>query len=739
MSFTSGEKNLKKLSIVIITLVMVIIVTGVISIYSITNLETKARTLTLQSRIEEYKLKVDGAIGKDLEMLSSIAPFFSEQDNLKNLNFLRQFINSNNANIFVRMGYVSLDGSITKVYKGDTTYENAHIRNGEPEIIKILEQAFKGDKVVSEIFIDKRNNQKSIGLAVPVDNNGKTVGALVGTYPISVFGELLKKDSKENVDLIQKDGTFVVFSEQSLADENDGNIFLHDTYSEKEKEYIRQQMNDGKSFEVTYTVAGKNHLSRYTPVDNSDLYLIYSDTTNRNLDNIYFWVHFMQIVFGILILIIVITILYLYKEIVAKQKKFWKIAFYDSLTNAFNFFKFQEEVNKSPSNIKCVAKMNISGFRYINAEFGRRVADKLLITIVRIIKENLRENEFCGKEFADTFWIAFTDGDEEIVKKRLEKIVSVIEEECQPLLNGYKVSFFIGVAFIGDYRIDLIERARFSLRESREKNHDNITIWTENEEKHLNELLYVESQKENALRNGEFKMYLQPKKNYKTGEIDSAEVLVRWIKPNGEIILPDQFIHHFEENGFCVQLDLYMFEQACKTLRKWIDENKKEMRLSINQSKLLFFKDGYVDMLCEITDKYRINPNLLTLEILENLSMYNLDRLNHVIQNLREKGFLVSIDDFGSGYSSLNSVGSLKVNEIKLDRHFIKELDEEKNYKILIDKLVKTMKLLNISVVVEGIETVENEEFVQSIQADYGQGYYYNKPISLEVFEKQYI
>lgn len=119
--------------------------------------------------------------------------------------------------------------------------------------------------------------------------------------------------------------------------------------------------------------------------------------------------------------------------------------------------------------------------------------------------------------------------------------------------------------------------------------------------------------------------------------------------------------------------------------------------------------------------------------------MYNLDRLNHVIQNLREKGFLVSVDDFGSGYSSLNSIGSLKVNEIKLDRHFIKELDKEKNYKILIDKLVKTMKLINISVVVEGIETVENEEFVQSIQADYGQGYYYNKPISLEVFEKQYI
>lgn len=613
----------------------------------------------------------------------------------------------------------------------------------EPKVKEIVEKTFHGGFYVSQVFTETKNNQNSIGLAVPVYKDGESVGVLSGSYPTAILENLLNNSDvqdgiKENVDLIQKDGTFVVLSDQSLVEDKKENIFKYDTYSEEDKAYIINQMNEGLSFKINYSVAGNQHLSRFTPVGELDWYLIYSDTTNERLETFYSLINFVQIVLGIIIIVVVITILWFYINSQSRQKELEEIAYYDSLTNAFNIFKFQEEVRKSSNHIKGVATINVSRFRFINYEFGKEKADRLLITISQAIKKNLEENEFYAREYADSFWIAFAGGGIEEVKNRLENIVNDIDIECKPWLYGYKVKLFIGVAPVGECRIDLIERARFSLRESKKKNHDNITFWTEIEEELSDEKFYVESHKESALNNGEFKMVLQPKMNYNTGEVDSAEVLVRWMKPDGKMIYPDQFIQQFEENGFCIQLDLYMFEQACKTLRKWMDENKKVVRLSVNQSKVLFYKEDYVELLCEITEKYQINPELLTLEILENLAIYNMDRMNHVIKKLREKGFFISMDDFGSGYSSLNSLGSLKVNEIKMDRCFLKNLDEEENNKIVFTKLVKAIKLMNISVVVEGVETKENENFVQLIQADYGQGYYYSKPMFLEEFEKQY-
>lgn len=742
MNLKNKSKKTRVLSVFIILITIVILFFGILTIYLLKDLENESRLMTIDSRIEEYKLKVDGRINADIEMLSSLAVFFSNGFNLRDEEFLQQFCKSNDENIFLKMAYISNDGFVVRAYKGES-YEITDIGNIELKVRESIEQAFNGKKAVSDIFVDRKYNEESIVLSVPVYKNNEVVGVLCGGYTLDILEELINNSKlenglKENVDLIKKDGTFIVLSEQSLVTEVKKNIFEYDTYSEEQKKDILEKMDNGESFYAYYTVSEKDYLSKYIPTDNFDWYIIYSDTTNKEVGKICSLANFIQIDLIILILVVIIIIFILYRNILANQKQLEKIAYYDSMTGVFSLFKFQQDVKKCSDNIECILNMNISRFRYINAEFGRKNANKVLIIISEIIKKNLKKNEFCGRDGADSFWIAFTDRDKEKIQSRLDNIISEIEETCKSLLCGYKVRVFIGGAFTGNYRIDIMERARFSLREAQKSKNSKITFWTEAEEEISDIRLYVENHKESALINGEFKMYLQPKKNYKSGEIDSAEVLVRWIRPDGTMIFPDQFIPQFEANTFCIQLDLYMFEQACKTIRKWMDENKKVIKLSVNQSRLLFYKDDYVDLLCSIVDKYKVDPKMLTLEILENIGVDNMERMNHVIKKLQEKGFYISMDDFGSGYSSLSCLGSLKVNEIKFDRFFLKELDDDKNNRIIIDNLVKAFKKMNISVVIEGIETQENEEFIKSTEVDYGQGYYYNKPLSLEDFEKQY-
>ena len=183
--------------------------------------------------------------------------------------------------------------------------------------------------------------------------------------------------------------------------------------------------------------------------------------------------------------------------------------------------------------------------------------------------------------------------------------------------------------------------------------------------------LYVESHMQRALEQEEFCMYLQPKMNLNTGLLTGAEALVRWQTKDRGLIFPNQFIPLFEENGFCVQLDLYMVEQVCKQLRQWMDDGITPTNISVNQTRLLFASEGYVEKLLTITEKYNISPQYITLEILESLALEHMEQVNACIAQLRAAGFRISMDDFGSGYSSLNTLGRLKIDELKLDRLFL--------------------------------------------------------------------
>lgn len=216
---------------------------------------------------------------------------------------------------------------------------------------------------------------------------------------------------------------------------------------------------------------------------------------------------------------------------------------------------------------------------------------------------------------------------------------------------------------------------------------------------------------------------------------------MRWQTKERGLLFPDKFIPLFEENGFCKQLDLYMLEKSCQLLRSWMDAGIPPITISINQTKALFVSDDYVENLLEITSRYQVPPQYIVLEILEGLAFENLAELNDTIARLNHAGFHVSMDDFGSGYSSLNTLGKLHIDQIKLDRMFLMDLRKEQRssqYEVMFS-IFAMAKKLGIETVTEGVETKEDQELIISMGCDYAQGYYYSKPIPAEDFRNTFL
>ena len=423
---------------------------------------------------------------------------------------------------------------------------------------------------------------------------------------------------------------------------------------------------------------------------------------------------------------------------------------YDTLTGAYNektFYKLLEEdcKNKIPHTL---AAFNIRDFKYINEKFSFEVANEFLNRICAQLHEFMRDGEYFCRQSADVFYAALSVDTIENIRNRADLARKAIQQISNDLLTGYPISIYGGFVFTDSSPepFDSSSNMGFVLAAmAHAKRKDTDDTWFYGEEFHKQEQTrhYVEAHMNSALRNGEFKLYLQPKKNLASGEFDQVEALVRWQLDDGRMIFPNEFIPVFEENGFCKQLDLYMVELACKHLHQWKEEGLLGVGISINQTKRLFAEPDYVEKLCEITQRYGVSNNLITLELLEGLGIEDqIEQFNAQIIRLKKAGFRVSMDDFGSGYSSLNVLGDLDIDEVKVDRAFLMSGSRKVNQarrKILVEEIIRLCRRIGVSTVAEGVETPADEAAILQFGYDYGQGYLYSKPIPAEEFREKYL
>lgn len=442
--------------------------------------------------------------------------------------------------------------------------------------------------------------------------------------------------------------------------------------------------------------------------------------------------------------LMIVFLLMEYRVIYKNQKNLVRLAYYDDLTKALNLKGFYKEfMRKSASSAYSIVVMNIKKFQFINNIFGSDQADRLLCQIKEVIENHLNGRGFFCRSGADDFMIYLPMTDSRAIEVFLSLVMEEINEVFQSDRNDYRLSFYFGVAtnHFKEPLNQMISYAQFASESARNRPLNNICFYDRETYEKDRLTNFIETHMQSALKHREFKLFLQPKINLKEGTLGGAEALVRWVTEDQKVIFPNDFIPLFEKNGFCVQLDLYMFENVCRQIREWMDQGIALIPISVNQSKLLFFESDYVEKLKEIVWKYQVDPQWITLEILEGVAVDHLEELNEKIDLLRSFGFKISMDDFGSGYSSLNTLGELNIDELKFDRAFLMESSSAHwhRHQLLMEGIVKVTKKLKITTVVEGVETKENEDLVKALDCDYGQGYLYSRPISNFDFNQKYM
>lgn len=237
-----------------------------------------------------------------------------------------------------------------------------------------------------------------------------------------------------------------------------------------------------------------------------------------------------------------------------------------------------------------------------------------------------------------------------------------------------------------------------------------------------------------ALKNNEFKLYIQPKYKTQTKEICGGEILIRWNK-NNKIIYPDKFINKLEKSRLIHKLDFYVLEKICYKLQEWDKKKYKKMKISVNQSQKNLLNFYYINIIKKIINKYKFNKKLLEIELTESIFIKDREKVKKLEKELHDLNVLVSIDDFGTGYSSYYLLSEIQIDILKLDKKLFDNL-ENKKAQIIVEAIVNLAKKLNIETVAEGIEKKEQYEIVKELDCEEIQGYYFSKAIPLEEFEK---
>ena len=413
----------------------------------------------------------------------------------------------------------------------------------------------------------------------------------------------------------------------------------------------------------------------------------------------------------------------------------------DELTGLYNRKSFvrkaAELLRRNPPGSFLLISMDIDNFKVLNDRYGHAEGDRLLCYIATDLREKIGgiAGGLVCHDMADTFLILYPSD--------LSKLEGTAAERDLPYTNydaPFRVQMRYGLYLILDPEMDvslMIDRAMLAQRTVKGNATCHYAFYTEKMRENI--LLEQEMTGEmyEALEKGQFKVWFQPQINYDTGQLVGAEALVRWEHPTRGTIAPASFIPLFERNGFIIRLDEYVWEESCRYIKKWLDDtNQASINLSVNISRVDMRDPMIVEKLTALIDKYELSPSMLNLEITESSYMDNPQQLVKMVEKMRKAGFKVEMDDFGAGYSSLNTLKDVPVDILKLDMRFLAHGEDDARGGNILSSVIRMAHWLEIPVVAEGVETKEQADFLKSLNCIYMQGYYFAKPMSAELFEQ---
>lgn len=412
---------------------------------------------------------------------------------------------------------------------------------------------------------------------------------------------------------------------------------------------------------------------------------------------------------------------------------------HDPLTDVYNHDKFcqeAEEMLKNEEKKVVVIRLDVDQFKTVNELFDWEVGNRLLKYIAKVLTDNTPRDCIFGREGGDVFHIC-------LYYEEFGEILSLLDdikrEICKFNEINLKIYPHFGICLCSnrDLSVHIIcDHAGVALKQIKGNILETYAVYDDRLEERIMNRKFVEIQKEAAMINREFFVQMQPKTNMLTDKIVGAEALVRWKHPEKGIIRPDEFIPVFEKDGYILNLDEFVWEESCRYIAKWLQKGI-EVPVSVNVSRMHIFDESFINKLTCLTEKYNIPKNLLELEFTESAMLDDVADLYRIMEELGGMGFPLVMDDFASGYSSLNMLKALDFDVVKLDKEFVDEVTENNKSYQLVAATIGMLHKLNVKIVGEGIETIGQVEKLKNAGLIIAQGYYYSKPLNIDSFEEK--
>lgn len=435
---------------------------------------------------------------------------------------------------------------------------------------------------------------------------------------------------------------------------------------------------------------------------------------------------------------------YIFRDITTERELLhsqYYLANFDSLTGLYNrnrFFRLSEKyMNELPDEQFLIVCSDIRKLKVINDVFGIQTGDRLLKLVASVLHDYIDEKMIYGRVEADTFALCIPEKYFDV-----DRYVQMTHEAIKTLNINYPVINHIGIYRVEDRNLTIsamCDRAMLAVNSIKSDFQREIVYYDDSLREKLLQDQEILKDIQMAFEQDQFVIYLQPQFNHKTQKIIGAEALVRWVHPEKGIVAPNEFIPLLENNGLITKLNMHVWELACKQLKKWKNEGKEDMSVSVNISNKDFFYVDIYEVLTGLIRKYDIPVSSLKLEITESAFTIDLVKQLEMIEKLQDEGFIIEMDDFGSGYSSLNSLKDIPVDVLKMDMEFMSKSDRYKRSADILQMVVAMADKLSMPVIAEGVETKEQADFLGKIGCNIIQGYYYAKPMPICEFEEMLI
>ncbi len=617
-----------------------------------------------------------------------------------------------------------------------------------------IEQAFNANgPALSPVLLDREDNSEIMVMTAPITIDGKTAGLLFTTSPIENYKKYLAINSFSGQGysyLVENNGDIILNSDNpnNVLDKT-GNIFkeLNADYLKLGHGYspmqIQALMESGKEGDFAFDSKGLHKHVYFTPIGINDWYMLSIVATNNiNKKEQKLLITGVSLAIALISLFTVISI-YMALNSKKNRETLLTVAFKDPLTEGKNFTRFKLELpavlKAYPDKNFALVLFDIDRFKIINNLYTHQQGNLVLQHVANVLNENLKMPDIFARNSGDIFSALISYTTEAQLISRIRDLNKKLKNCYALTAKDYAITFSYGIYKITERDMPLytmLDKANIARRESKKNPLAEFMFYSPDFEKNLVQKKFVENNIKKALAHNEIQVYLQPRVNLQTGAVVGAEALARWVQPTKNIIPPDQFIPVLESTGHIIDLDLYMLQNTARLISQWQKSGLAVLPLSVNQSRLHLSNPDYTKTLQKIINKEKIKKTFIELELTESALFENISLLPQLAQDLHTIGFTLSMDDFGSGYSSLNMLKDVAVDLVKLDKAFLQDFTTNPRAKSIIEFSIKMIKQLGIAVLAEGVETKEQADFLKNIGCDYAQGYYFAKPMPAQDFTK---